>query len=44
MSKILMLVDDQLDFVTVSMSVKKRGKECVERTKIFINRNKDNIS
>lgn len=44
MSKILMLVDDQLDFVTGSMSVKKRGKECVERTKIFINRNKNDIS
>lgn len=43
MSKILLLVDDQLDFVTGSMSVKKRGKECVERTKIFINRNKDEI-
>jgi len=43
MSKILLLIDDQLDFVTGSMSVKKRGKECVERTKIFINRNKDEI-
>ena len=32
MSKILLLVDDQLDFVTGSMSVKKRGKECVEYT------------
>ena len=42
--KTLLLVDDQLDFVTGSMSVKKRGKECVERTKIFINRNKDEIS
>lgn len=43
MGKILLLVDDQLDFVTGSMSVKKRGKECVERTKIFINRNKEDI-
>lgn len=43
MSKILLLVDDQLDFITGSMSVKKRGEECVERTKIFINRNKDEI-
>lgn len=42
--KALLLVDDQLDFVTGSMSVKKRGKECVERTKIFINRNKDEIN
>ena len=41
--KTLLLIDDQLDFVTGSMSVKKRGKECVERTKIFINRNKDEI-
>ena len=44
MNKVLLLIDDQLDFVTGSMSVKKRGKECVERTKIFINRNKDEIS
>jgi len=43
MSKILLLVDDQLDFVTGSMSVKKRGKECVERTKVWINRNKEDI-
>lgn len=43
MDKILLLVDDQLDFVTGSMSVKKRGKEAVERTKIYINRNKDDI-
>lgn len=41
--KTLLLIDNQLDFVTGSMSVKKRGKECVERTKIFINRNKDDI-
>ena len=43
MSKILLLIDDQLDFVTGSMSVKKKGKECVERTKVWINRNKDEI-
>ena len=43
MGKILLLIDDQLDFVTGSMSVKKRGKECVERTKIWINRNKEDI-
>lgn len=43
MSKILLLVDDQLDFVTGSMSVKKKGKECVERTKVWINRNKEII-
>ena len=41
--KTLLLVDDQLDFVTGSMSVKKRGKECVERTKVWINRNKEDI-
>lgn len=41
--KTLILCDDQLDFVTGSMSVKKRGKECVERTKIYINRNKEDI-
>lgn len=40
---ILLLTDCQSDFVTGSMSVKKRGKECVEKIKIFINRNKDNI-
>ena len=43
MSKVLLLVDDQLDFVTGSMSVKKRGKEAVERTKIWVNRNKEDI-
>ena len=32
MSKILLLVNDQLDFITGSMSVKKRGKECLECT------------
>lgn len=41
--KTLILCDDQLDFVTGSMSVKKRGKEAVERTKIYINRNKEDI-
>lgn len=41
--KTLILCDCQLDFVTGSMSVKKRGKEAVERTKIYINRNKEEI-
>ena len=41
--KTLVLLDCQADFVTGTLSVKKRGKECVERTKIFINRNKDEI-
>lgn len=41
--KTLILCDDQLDFVTGSMSVKKRGKEAVERSKIYINRNKEDI-
>ena len=43
MKKTLILCDCQLDFVTGSMSVKKKGKEAVERTKIFINRNKEDI-
>lgn len=43
MKKILILVDDQADFVTGTMSVKKRGKEAIERTKIFINRNKEDL-
>lgn len=43
MKKILILTDVQMDFVTGTMSVKKRGKEAVERTKIFINRNKEDI-
>lgn len=41
--KTLILCDCQADFVTGTMSVKKRGKECVERTKIFINRNKEDL-
>ena len=41
--KTLILIDDQADFVTGTMSVKKRGKEAVERTKIFINRNKEDL-
>lgn len=41
--KTLILCDCQLDFVTGSMSVKKKGKEAVERTKIYINRNKEDI-
>ena len=40
---ILVLTDVQMDFVTGTMSVKKRGKECVERTKVFINRNKEKL-
>lgn len=43
MSKVLILADCQADFVTGTMSVKKRGKECVERNKIFINRNKEDL-
>ena len=43
MKKILILNEDQLDFVTGSMSVKKKGKEAVEKTKVWINRNKENI-
>lgn len=41
--KTLILCDCQADFVTGTMSVKKRGKEAVERTKIYINRNKEDI-
>lgn len=41
--KTLILCDDQLDFVTGSMSVKKKGKAAVEKTKIYINRNKEDI-
>ena len=39
----LILADCQMDFVTGTMSVKKRGKECIERTKVFINRNKESL-
>lgn len=41
--KTLILCDCQADFVTGTLSVKKRGKEAVERTKIYINRNKEDI-
>lgn len=41
--KTLILCDDQLDFVTGSMSVKKKGKAAVEKSKIYINRNKEDI-
>ena len=43
MKKTLILTDCQQDFITGSMSVKKRCRECTEKIKIYINRNKEDI-